>query len=204
MQLILHLSFNFIQLLLFSFILFHYFHFSLYSFNFHKILGEILPSALLTGPNQLYLASLLTPFTWCVIFVLYPIAYPISKILDHWLGHDDGMTIFNRKEIYTMMQIQHEEAPKRGIHEHNQVMIDEVTMIGGALNLRDKTVLNVMTTNIFMLSINDRLTLETLSKIFNSGCSRIPIYQDNRNDVIGLMIVKDLLFIDPEVSLILS
>ena len=73
------------------------------------------------------------------------------------------MTIFNRSEIYTMMQIQHEEAPKRGIDSTNLVLRDEVAMIGGALNLRDITVQMVMSTNIFMLSIDEKLT-EQVSK----------------------------------------
>jgi metal transporter CNNM len=164
------------------------------------LFGEIIPSAIFTGPSQLKIASFLAPFTWFIIFVLYPIAFPLSKVLDVWLGHDDGMTIFNRKEIYTMMQIQQEEAPKRGIHVHNTVMNEEVTMIGGALALRDKTVEEVMTRDVFMLSINEKLTLKTLWKIFHSGCSRIPIYELDRNDVVSVILVKDLLFIDPDVS----
>lgn len=52
--------------------------------------GEIIPSAIFTGPDQLKIASWLSTITWVLITVLYPIAYPISIILDKWLGHDDG------------------------------------------------------------------------------------------------------------------
>lgn len=162
------------------------------------IFGEIVPSAIFTGPNQLEIASKLTNFTWVIITILYPIAMPISVALDMWLGRDDGMTIFNRSEIYTMLQIQQEEGPKRGISSQETVMNEEVIMIGGALRLRDISVQDVMTKDVFMLSINDKLTIKTLSKIFNSGCSRVPIYDTDRSDVVGLMLVKDLLFVDPE------
>lgn len=40
--------------------------------------------------------------------------------------------------------------------------------------------------------------LQTLNKIFRSGYSRVPIYDRDRNDVVGLILAKDLLFIDPE------
>lgn len=162
------------------------------------IFGEIIPSALFTGPDQLEIVSRFSSFTWFIITLLYPIAKPIAMILDKWLGHDDGMTIYNRSEIYTMMTIQQEEGPKRGMTSDEIVMYDEVTMIGGALRLRDVKVQQVMTKDVFMLSIEDNLDINTLSKIFNSGCSRIPIYEQSRNNVIGLILVKDLLFIDPE------
>jgi metal transporter CNNM len=56
--------------------------------------GEIIPSAIFTGPNQLQIASFLAPFVKMLIFTLFPIGYPISLLLDYFLGHDDGMRIF--------------------------------------------------------------------------------------------------------------
>ncbi len=35
-------------------------------------------------------------------------------------------------------------------------------------------------------------------EIFKSGYSRIPVYDRDRNDVIGLILAKDLIFVDPE------
>lgn len=160
--------------------------------------GEIIPAAVFTGPHQFLIASTFAPFVWFLIIIFSPISYPISYVLDLWLGHDDGMTVFNRNEIETMMQIQQEEGTKRGIAVEEAIQGDEVSIIGGAFKLRDKTVESVMTKDVFMLSVRDTLNLTTLSTIFNSGFSRIPIYQEDRNDVIGLLLVKDLLFVDPE------
>lgn len=38
-----------------------------------------------------------------------------------------------------------------------------------------------------------------MSEIFKAGCSRIPVYGKDRNELLGLILVKDLLFIDSEV-----
>jgi metal transporter CNNM len=73
--------------------------------------GEIIPAALLTGPNQLQLASTLAPVVYVVMFVFSPISYPISILLDYILGHQE-LTIYSKKELATMMTIQHEE----GLH----------------------------------------------------------------------------------------
>ncbi|CAN0403524.1 unnamed protein product, partial [Ectocarpus sp. 13 AM-2016] len=40
--------------------------------------------------------------------------------------------------------------------------------------------------------------VQTLSVIFKSGFSRIPVFAKDRNDVIGLLFTKDLIFIDPD------
>ena len=62
------------------------------------------------------------------------------------------------------------------------------------------TVKEVMTSidRTFMLSVDDKLSFETIAKIFKTGYSRIPVYEVSRDNVIGLLFVKDLIFIDPE------
>lgn len=71
--------------------------------------GEIIPAALLTGPNQLKFASSLIPVVYVVIAIFSPVAYPVSLLLDYILGADHGLTIYSKMELTTMMHIQHEE-----------------------------------------------------------------------------------------------
>lgn len=37
-------------------------------------------------------------------------------------------------------------------------------------------------------------------EIFKSGYSRIPVYEKSKNDIVGLILAKDLIFVDPEVG----
>jgi metal transporter CNNM len=62
------------------------------------------------------------------------------------------------------------------------------------------TVKEVMTPmeRVFMLGVDEKLSFETIGKIFKTGYSRIPVYEISRNNIIGLLFVKDLIFIDPE------
>ena len=48
------------------------------------------------------------------------------------------------------------------------------------------------------------MSTQTLSKIFKSGYSRIPVYGRDTNDIVGLILTKDLIFLDPEVSVSVS
>jgi CBS domain containing-hemolysin-like protein len=38
-----------------------------------------------------------------------------------------------------------------------------------------------------------------MGEIFKAGCSRIPVYGKDRDEIVGLILVKDLLFIDVDV-----
>lgn len=72
-------------------------------------------------------------------------------------------------------------------------------MITGALSLKKKTAGQVMTRleDVFMLSIKTILDFETVSSIQKKGYSRIPIYEEERKNVVALFHAKDLAFVDP-------
>jgi metal transporter CNNM len=175
--------------------------------------GEIIPASILTGPNQLKITASLTPLVYFVMAVFFPLAYPIGKALDHIIGHSD-MTMYNRTEISTMMQLHLEEGVKRrnlpkgkgakGHHPPSSAELyeaEEVNIIAGALKYRELSVSQVMTpaANVYMVSVADTLNYKLVYEIFKSGYSRIPVYEKDKDDVVGLILAKDLIFIDPEV-----
>jgi Mg2+/Co2+ transporter CorC len=53
------------------------------------------------------------------------------------------------------------------------------TTMTGALRYKNLTVKEVMTPveRVFMLSVDDKLSFETVAQIFKTGFSRIPIYE---------------------------
>jgi CBS domain containing-hemolysin-like protein len=83
---------------------------------------------------------------------------------------------------------------------------DEVRIIRGALDLRDKTAQDLMTpwTKCFTLPFSAKMDLETMTRIFESGHSRIPIWREEEDDVIGMILVKQLILLAPQDSVPLS
>jgi CBS domain containing-hemolysin-like protein len=71
--------------------------------------GEIIPSAVFTGPDQLKIASRLSPLVKTCMFVLYPVAGPIAKLLDYILHDDEEHEAYNRGELSALIRIQYEE-----------------------------------------------------------------------------------------------
>ena len=50
------------------------------------IFGEIIPSALFSGPNQLKIAARLSNFVWGLMLILSPLSWPLAWLLDRFFG----------------------------------------------------------------------------------------------------------------------
>jgi len=71
---------------------------------------------------------------------------------------------------------------------------DEGEMIESVLKLGDADVAEIMTPRTDMVSVSVAATLEDAIKAATeSGHSRLPVYGENRDDIVGILYVKDLL-----------
>ncbi|XP_057794060.1 DUF21 domain-containing protein At1g47330-like isoform X1 [Salvia miltiorrhiza] len=157
--------------------------------------GEILPQAICTRYG-LTVGATVAPFVHLLLWVFFPIAYPISKILDWMLGKGHA-ALLRRAELKTFVDFHGNEAGKGGDLTH-----DETTIIAGALELTAKTAKDAMTSiaKAFSIDLDGTLNLETLNAIMTMGHSRVPVYYKNQNNIIGLILVKNLLAVDPDDS----
>jgi CBS domain containing-hemolysin-like protein len=74
------------------------------------VVGEIIPSAIFTGPEQLRLAGRLTPLMTFFLKFFYPIAYPLIWLLDSLVPPEDPEEeAYNRGELSALVRIQYEE-----------------------------------------------------------------------------------------------
>ncbi|XP_069379072.1 metal transporter CNNM4 isoform X2 [Paralichthys olivaceus] len=153
------------------------------------IFGEIVPQALCSrhglavGANTIMVTKLFMLLT-------FPLSWPISKILDCVLGQEIG-TVYNREKLVEMLKV---------TEPYNDLVKEELNMIQGALELRTKTVEDVMTPigNCFMIHSDTVLDFNTMSEIMESGYTRIPVYEDERSNIVDVLFVKDLAFVDPD------
>ena len=82
--------------------------------------GEVIPTAIFSGPHQLTMASKFTPVVYCLQFILSPIAYPMSLALDNILGIEEDDDAFNRDEMGAMVNIIREEQHKAKLHAESK------------------------------------------------------------------------------------
>ncbi|KAH1243734.1 DUF21 domain-containing protein [Glycine soja] len=182
------------------------------SVTFVLFFGEVIPQAICSR----YGLAVGANFAWLVrilMIICYPVSYPVGKVLDHLLGHNEAL--FRRAQLKALVSIHGQEAGKGGELTH-----DETTIISGALDLTEKLALQIdfsvcycvliclfvqtaeeaMTPieSTFSLDVNSKLDWEAMGKVLARGHSRVPVYSGNPRNIIGLLLVKSLLTVRPE------
>ena len=50
----------------------------------------------------------------------------------------------------------------------------------------------------YMLPVETKLNFEQISEIKDQGYSRIPVFREDRTNIVHILFAKDLLFLDPD------
>ncbi|KAI4351631.1 hypothetical protein L6164_005974 [Bauhinia variegata] len=163
------------------------------SATFVGIIAEIIPQALCSRYG-LSVGAKLSLFVQVLLLVFFPLSYPISKLLD-WVLGKGHTALLGRAELKTMVNLHANEAGKGG-----ELSRHETTIISGALDLTQKTAKDAMTpiSETFSLDIDSKLDMNTMNLIMSKGYSRIPIHSGKPTNIIGLILVKNLIFLHPE------
>ncbi|MCO5547589.1 hypothetical protein L7F22_001040 [Adiantum nelumboides] len=122
------------------------------SVTFVLVFGEIIPQALCSryglaiGANLVWLVRIL-------MLICFPVSYPLAKLLDLILGHNDA-GLFRRAQLKALVSIHGKDEGKGGELTH-----DETTIISGALDLTLKTAKEAMTPieSTFSLDVDAKL-----------------------------------------------
>jgi metal transporter CNNM len=175
-------------------------------------LGEILPSAIFTGPNQLRISAFLSPLVWVMMFVFAPISWPVGKLLDHILGVEEYKR-YNRAEISALVEVQHDLSTQerrksstdleggRIFATENPLHPDEVAIVLGVLGVGQKSVSDAMVLfdRVYSLNIDQVLDSDCMASIMAAGHSRIPVFEgENRRNIRGYLQVKKLIVLNPD------
>ncbi|KDO23119.1 hypothetical protein SPRG_21068 [Saprolegnia parasitica CBS 223.65] len=152
------------------------------------LVGEVIPQAACSR-HALAIGAKSVPFVKLIIALFYVLAKPVSAVLDAFLGQEVG-TLFTKRELWKMLDIH----VKRDLIDD-----DESWIMYGALHYKSQPVSAIMTRmhDVYMLPSTALLDRSTLRDIYAKGFSRVPVYGRTRNDVLGLLFIKDLVFVDP-------
>ncbi len=155
------------------------------------IFGEIIPQATFSR----YALKFGAKTAWLVkifIIILYPVCWPISWILDKFLG-DEMPSIYSKKELIQIVK-------DHGGSENSDVDGDEERIIEGALSFSDKTAEQIMTprTVVYAINLESKLDNKLLNEIKDQGFTRIPVYKKTIDHVVGILFTKDLINIPTE------
>ncbi|XP_069799642.1 metal transporter CNNM3 isoform X1 [Dendropsophus ebraccatus] len=147
--------------------------------------GEALPAAITSvwGP---WLASRCLWLTHFFLLLPAPLSYPLSWLLERIFGQDPSCCRLRFRIL---------ELARCG-DPYSELVRDEFSK--GAL--RNRTVEDILTpvNDCFMLPSDALLDFNTMSSIMESGYTRIPVYENERTNIVDILYVKDLAFVDPQ------
>lgn len=156
------------------------------------VFGEITPKTLSTLYSEsialsyartiYYLMVVLTP----VIFFINHLSWLVLKLFR--IDPKKKQDAITEDELRTIVEVSHEE----GVIES-----EEKKMINNVFDFGDSLAKDIMVPRIDMTFVDVNATYEELIEIFRQEkYTRIPVYEDTTDNVIGIINMKDLLLID--------
>lgn len=153
------------------------------------ILGDLVPEAIGTtkadslagisiGPMRA-LMFILSPLTLLVLF--------ISKFISSIFGSGQQVNRVTEEEIMTLVNAG---------HSGGTIEDEEKDMIYSVLQLSESTARELMTPriDIIALDVNNNV-MDALAIFVESGFSRVPVYEESVDNILGLLYAKDILML---------
>ena len=153
------------------------------------VFGELLPKRIaIRDPERVafsvcgslrFVYNIFKPIVWLVSKTVNGIANAIG------IKETDGQAEYTEEEIRIMVDAGNEKG---------YIETEQKEMINNVFEFNDRTVGEIMThrTDLETLDINENLN-EVFKRFTESGHSRIPVYDEDIDDIVGMLYVKDLL-----------
>lgn len=158
------------------------------------IFGEITPKTISANNPEKMSVFVAKPIKVFVL-ILSPIVWVfniITKVIFKLLGVDNkGVKPFiTEEELKTMVNVSHEE----GLLE-----IEEREIINNVFEFGDMQAKEAMVQRLDMVAIDLEDTYEEIIELFkHEKLSRMPVYEETIDDIIGILNIKDIIFLSDE------
>jgi putative hemolysin len=150
--------------------------------------GELIPKYFARELADRFVLVVAIPLR-LVSFILYPFVKPLAHLSDLTMKSqkqqaDNIINLFDKEDIKSLV----DESHKAG-----NVRKQEGSFISKVFELGDQKVYEALTprTGIVGLEINQTID-EAISAFIESGFSKLPVYEDNLDNIKGVILAKDL------------
>lgn len=158
------------------------------------IFGEITPKSVAANNSEKIALIVSVPIR-IIITVLSPIVWifsMITKVIFRLIGikQDEKDVFITEEELKTMVNVSHEE----GVLE-----MEEREIINNVFEFGDMQAKDAMIQRMDMVTVEVDDTYEDIIEVFKEEkLSRLPVYEDSVDDIIGIINIKDIVFISDE------
>ncbi|MCR4728349.1 MAG: hemolysin family protein [Lachnospiraceae bacterium] len=152
------------------------------------IFGEIIPKTLARRHNE-SLSLLVAPVIRFLMIILLPVVYVLDKIVLFLFF------ITGQKEAYESQITESELRTYVNVsHEDGVIESDEKAIINNVFDFRESVAKDIMIPRIDMTSISIGASFREVMKVFRESMyTRLPVYRDDKENIIGFINIKDLI-----------
>lgn len=158
------------------------------------IFGEITPKTIAANsPEKVAVAvskpiSVIMKITKPIVWVFNLLTGIIFKIMG--IENDGVKPFITEEELKTMVNVSHEE----GVLE-----MEEREIINNVFQFGDMQAKEAMIQRLDMVAVNIEDSYDEIIELFkNEKLSRLPVYQDSIDDIVGILNIKDIIFLSDE------
>lgn len=151
---------------------------------FLVLFGEVIPKVYATNNNLLLAKQMSLPLT-----IIRKVFIPVSKALVNSSGFIERR-LNRRKNPLSVSDLSH----ALELTQDDERSEEEHKILQGIVSFGTKDVKQIMTSRMDITAFPEETPYqELLSEIINAGFSRIPIYRNSVDEIIGILYIKDLL-----------
>ena len=154
---------------------------------FVLIFGEVLPKTIAQYKNK-SVALKFSRFIYLLTIIFKPIVKVLNLltrlVIKIFIGDNGDSSTLTEEELKTLVEVSEEEGVLKD--QETEIMIN-------ALELKETLAVDIMTPRTSMASVDIEDAENDLREIINNiTYSRIPVYEDNIDDIIGVLHIKEL------------
>ena len=151
------------------------------------LFGELIPKTIIREYSNIML-MILSPLMLIFYYLFFPVVFIFNKF-----------NIFNKK-IYLSIKNEKKNLKRQEVKNVYEQTVDdtliesgEKEIISNIFEYSTKSVSEIMTPRIDISAISNQLSLDEIAHIFiDSGHSKLPVYEDNIDNIIGMIYLYDL------------
>ncbi len=154
---------------------------------FVLIFGEVIPKTIAQYKNK-SVALKFSRFIYLLTIIFKPIVKVLNLltrlVIKIFIGDNGDSSTLTEEELKTLVEVSEEEGVFKD--QETEIMIN-------ALELKETLAVDIMTPRTSMASVDIEDAENDLREIIkNITYSRIPVYEDNIDDIIGVLHIKEL------------
>ena len=150
------------------------------------IFGDIVPKSIGNNNNEI-LAPLVAPVVWNISIAIYPLTRGLEyflKAINKLIGAKK-LPIVTEEELKSIVKVSEEEGSIKEM---------EKKMIGRIFDFDNTTVGDVMTRKKSMVLASSEMQIKEVLQLPTAKMySRFPVYEKNKDNIIGILYLKDML-----------